>query len=114
MWRDQAFFLDMLLAAEDALRFAQGLDQAGFLRSELHQSAILRKLEIVGEAAGLVSREYQESHPEIPWAGMISMRNRLIHGYRVVDLEIVWRVVQQELSPLMERLRPLIPSESET
>lgn len=56
MWRDQAYLLDMQLAAADALGFAAGLDLAGFEASELHQSAILRKIEIIGEAAGQVSR----------------------------------------------------------
>lgn len=113
MWRDQAYLLDMQLAAADALGFAAGLDQTGFEASELHQSAILRKLEIIGEAAGQVSREFQATHPEIPWSAMISLRNRLIHGYRVVQLDIVWRVVGQDLPALIEALRPLIPAEDD-
>ncbi|WP_242523312.1 DUF86 domain-containing protein [Thiocystis minor] len=103
----------MLLAASDAIGFASGLDEAGFIASDLHQSAILRKLEIIGEAAGQVSNAFQQQHPEIPWSGMISLRNRLIHGYRVVQLDIVWRVVQRDLPPLIETLRPLIPPEDE-
>ena len=113
MWRDQAYLLDMQLAAADALSFAAGLDQTGFEASELHQSAILRKLEIIGEAAGQVSREFQAAHPEIPWSAMISLRNRLIHGYRVVQLDLVWRVVGQDLPALIETLRPLIPAEDD-
>jgi uncharacterized protein with HEPN domain len=111
MWRDQAYLLDMQLAAADALGFAAGLDQAGFEASNLHQSAILRKLEIIGEAAGQVSREFQAAHPEISWSAMISLRNRLIHGYRVVQFGIVWRVVCQDFPALIDALRPLIPAE---
>ena len=113
MWRDQGYLLDMLLAASDAIDFAGGLDESGFVASDLHQSAILRKLEIIGEAAGQVSKEFRQQHPEIPWSGMISLRNRLIHGYRVVQLDIVWRVVQRDLPALIEALRPLIPPEDE-
>lgn len=111
MWRDQAYLLDMQLAAADALGFAVGLDQAGFEASDLHQSAILRKLEIIGEAAGQVSSEFRADHPEIPWSAMISLRNRLIHGYRMVQLDVVWHVVCQDLPALIDALGPLIPAE---
>ena len=113
MWRDQAYLLDIQLAAADALGFAVGLDQAGFEVSDLHQSAILRKPEIIGEAAGQVSREFQADHPEIPWSAMIGLRNRLIHGYRVVQLDVVWRVVCEDLPALIQALRPLIPTEDD-
>lgn len=113
MWRDAAYLLDMQLAAADALRFAAGLDQAGFEASDLHQSAILRKLEIIGEAAGQVSGEFRAAHPEIPWSAMIGMRNRLIHGYRMVQLDIVWRVVCHDLPSLIDALGPLIPAEDD-
>jgi len=109
MWRDQAYLLDMQLAAADALGFAAGLDQAGFEASDLHQSAILRKLEIIGEAARQVSREFQADHPEIPWSAMIGLRNRLIHGYRVVQLDVVC----EDLPALIQALRPLIPTEDD-
>ena len=111
MWRDQGYLLDMLLAASDAMGFASGLDEEGFVASDLHQSAVLRKLEIIGEAAGQVSREFQQQHPEIPWSGMIGLRHRLIHGYRVVQIDLVWRVVQRDLPALIDTLRPLIPPE---
>jgi uncharacterized protein with HEPN domain len=109
MWRDQAYLLDIQLAAADALGFAVGLDQAGFEVSDLHQSAILRKPEIIGEAAGQVSREFQADHPEIPWSAMIGLRNRLIHGYRVVQLDVVC----EDLPALIQALRPLIPTEDD-
>jgi uncharacterized protein with HEPN domain len=111
MWRDEAYLLDMLLAASDAREFAKDLDWAGFEASDLHQSAIIRKLEIIGEAAGRVSKEFQAQHPEIAWSGIVSLRNRLIHGYNAVRLDIVWNVVQRELPVLIEALRPLVPPE---
>lgn len=113
MWRDEAYLLDMLLAASDAMSFASGLDEASFHASDLHQSAILRKLEIIGEAAGQVSKDFQSQHPDIPWSGMISLRNRLIHGYRVVQIDIVWQVVQRDLPALVVALTPLIPPEED-
>ena len=113
MWRDDALLLDILLAAEDAREFARGLDWAKFSASKLHQSAIIRCLEIIGEAAARVSLDFQERHPEIPWREIVGMRNRLIHGYNAVRLDFVWEVVQSDLPPLTERLRPLIPPEDD-
>jgi len=65
--RDASLLLDMRLAAEDAITFALGLDETAFLDSRLHQNAVIRSLEIIGEAAGKVSGELKEAHPEIPW-----------------------------------------------
>ena len=109
--RDAALLLDMKLAAHDAIGFVAGLDEAGFRRSLLHQSAAIRQIEIIGEAAGKVSPEMQTAHPEIPWREIVAMRHRLIHGYADVRLEDVWFVLTHELEPLIAALIPLIPPE---
>jgi uncharacterized protein with HEPN domain len=106
---DTALLLDMLLAAHDARNFLQGLDEAAFLASRLHQNAVIRSLEVIGEAAGKVSTAAQAAHPEIPWREMIGMRHRLIHGYAEVRLDLVWAVMQTHLAPLIASLEPLIP-----
>jgi uncharacterized protein with HEPN domain len=107
--RDPALLLDMLLAAEDALRFVAGMDEAAFRASDLHQSAVIRKLEIIGEAATRVSSTFRAAHPNLPWRAVIGMRNRLIHGYDEVRLEQVWAVLHHHLPSLIATLRPLIP-----
>jgi uncharacterized protein with HEPN domain len=112
-WRDAALLLDMMLAAEGALSFAAGLDEAAFLASDLHQSAVVRKLEVLGEAAGKVSKSFCAAHPEIPWREMTGLRHRLIHGYGDVRLDIVWQVVATRLPGLIAVLRPLLPPESD-
>lgn len=110
-WRDAALLLDMMLAAGDALSFVAGLDERAFLASGLHQSAVIRKLEVMGEAAGKVSKSFCAAHEEIPWREMTGLRHRLIHGYDDVRLDIVWRVVTETLPGLIAILRPLIPPE---
>ncbi|MGO8799862.1 MAG: DUF86 domain-containing protein [Roseiarcus sp.] len=65
--RDAALLLDMLLAARDARAFIAGLDEGAFMASRLHQNAVIRSLEIVGEAAGKVSPAFRASQPAIPW-----------------------------------------------
>jgi uncharacterized protein with HEPN domain len=113
MWKDDAFLLDILIAASKARTFVGGLKYAEFDRSELHQSAVVRQLEIIGEAAGRVSQEFRQQHSEVPWQKIIGMRNRLIHDYNRMRLPIVWDVVQRELPKLFEILEPLIPPESD-
>ena len=106
--RDEAYLLDMLLAARDARPFVSGLDEAAFRASRLHQNAVIRSLEIIGEAAGKVSPATQAARPEIPWREITGMRHRLIHGYAEVRLDLAWTVAQERLGPLIAALEPLI------
>ena len=111
--RDAALLLDMALAAEDALAFVADLDEGAFLASKLYQSAVIRKLEVIGEAAGRVSKSFGAAHAEIPWREMIGLRNRLVHGYDDIRLDIVWQVVTERLPDLVAALRLLIPPEAD-
>jgi uncharacterized protein with HEPN domain len=85
------------------------LDRSAFFASKLHQNAVIRSLEIMGEAAGRVSPAYRTAHPDVPWRLMTDLRNRLIHGYAEVDLDVVWNVVDEHLPPLIEKLRAIVP-----
>jgi uncharacterized protein with HEPN domain len=112
-WRDAALPLDIMLAAEDALSFVASLDERAFLASGLHQSAVIRKFEVMGEAAGKGSKAFCAAHPEIPWKQMTGLRHRLIHDYGDVRFDIVWRVVGEILPGLIATLRPLIPPKAD-
>jgi len=68
-------------------------------------------LEIVGEAANSVTNDFREQHPQIPWKKMIELRNRLIHGYFDINLDIVWDTVLEDLPPLVADLKKIIPHE---
>ncbi len=109
--RDAALLLDMLLAARDARAFTSGLDEAAFMASRLHQNAVIRSLEVIGEAAGKISLATQAAHPEIPWREITGMRHRLIHGYAEVRVDLVWTVTQERLGNLIAALEPLIPGD---
>src|SRR5436309_5591282 len=111
--RDAALMLDMLLAARDAPSFVEGLDEAAFLKSRLHQNAAIRSLEVIGEAAGRVSAAIQAAHPEIPWREITGMRHRLIHGYGEVRLDVVWMVLCDRVGPLITALERLAPGEAD-
>jgi uncharacterized protein with HEPN domain len=111
MRRDEAYLLDILIAAKRAVDYMKGSDREAFEQNEMLQDAVIRPLEIVGEAAGRVSEEYRESHPEIPWHKMIGMRNRLIHEYFRVNYGAVWDTVQNDLPDLIKQLETLVPPE---
>ncbi len=79
-----------------------------FLRDTRTQDAVLRCLEVIGEAANHVSAEMQELHVEIPWGRVIAFRNRLIHGYFEIDYAIVWSVIVQEVRAALLQLERLV------
>ena len=112
MRHDDAYLLDMLLSARDAAEFAAGLTFPQFEQSQLHQNAILKAIEIIGEAAARISEETKQAHPGIPWPEIIGMRNRLVHAYFEVDLKRVWETAQQDIPRLIDIIEPLVPPET--
>ena len=106
--RDSAFLKDIFIAAKEAVSFIKGISENQFQKDSLRKSAVIRQLEIIGEAANRISEEFKEKHSQIPWAEMMGMRNRLIHGYDDIDLTIVWRVVYKELPLLINGIKSLL------
>jgi uncharacterized protein with HEPN domain len=99
----------MLDAARKAVSLVAGKARPEIAADELAQLALARLLEIVGEAAGKVSPDYQAAHPEIPWPSMGGLRNRLAHAYFDVDLDILLDIVAKDLPPLIRQLEGLLP-----
>ena len=73
--------------------------------------AVVRAIEVVGEAASKLSEEFRAAHPSIPWRAIIGMRNRLIHAYFDIDTQTVWETTTQELPPILNQLRELIAAD---
>ncbi len=111
MWRDDAYLLDMLIAARDVLEFSRGLIWEQFQGSSLHQHAIAKALENIGEAARNISAETRAAHPEIPWAQVIALRNRIAHDYFNLNPARIWDIVQREVPDLIALIEPLVPPE---
>lgn len=104
------YLAHILEAIERIDRYTAGLDEAGFLGEALVQDAVIRNLEIIGEASHGILRHHPEvaaSHPELPLAAAYQMRNAIAHGYFCVDLAIVWRTVQRDLPDLRRRVQGL-------
>ena len=108
---DSAYLLDMLVAARDAKEFATGLTFAEFKRSKLHQNAILKSIEIIGEGCSKISEETKLAYPDIEWKKTAGMRNRIAHRYFEVDLKIVWDAVQNDILYLINHLELIVPAE---
>jgi len=109
MQKDDVFPLRHALdAAEKAILFLEGRRREDLEEDEMLGFAIVRLLEIIGEAAKLVSPDLRERHPEIPWSAMVGMRNRLIHGYFDVNYDIVWDTVTSDLPPVIDDLERLV------
>jgi uncharacterized protein with HEPN domain len=109
MHRDMAYLVDILEAAKMAREYVKGLDEESFLDEFLVQDAVVRRLEIVGEAARRLSDETRAAIPGLPWQSMIAMRNILIHQYDNVDLPIVWDTVKNDLPTIIATLEPIVP-----
>jgi len=109
MWRDDAYILDMLIAARKVESFTEGVTWEKFNADDLLQNAVMHQIQIIGEAARKVSQEYKSAHPKIPWQVIIGMRNRLVHEYFDIIPERVWDVVQNNISELIRLIEPLVP-----
>ncbi|MGZ6369670.1 MAG: HepT-like ribonuclease domain-containing protein [Bdellovibrionota bacterium] len=102
----------MISAIEESRVFLKGKTRQSLNRSRMLALAVTKEMEIVGEAASKISEEFRERYPEIPWLRIVSMRNRLIHGYFDIELDIVWNTVTKVLPPLLKSLLRIQAQES--
>lgn len=93
--------------AKRAMEYCAGLSKQDFEASQLVQDAVLRNVELIGEAAARIPAHVREAHPTIAWRQIVAMRNQLIHGYLGIDLDIVWDVVKVELPALLRQCEQL-------
>lgn len=106
---DQALLLDIARAAELVQEFKKGLDKTVFLKDLKTQSAILHQLMVMGEAVKRLSEDFRNQHPHIPWSLIAGMRDKLIHGYDIVDLNRVWQTADKDVPELLNQITPLLP-----
>lgn len=98
----------MLQAAEEALSFSNGIERQTLESERMRSLAIVRCLEIVGEAASQVSPETRAELDSIPWRAVVGMRNRLIHAYFDIDLDILWNTVTLDVPRLVDLLNDVL------
>jgi uncharacterized protein with HEPN domain len=102
---------DMLDHAREAVGTARGRMRADLDADRMLELSLTRLVEVVGEAASRVPAEVRERHARVPWSAIVGIRNRLIHGYAYVDLDVVWDVVSRELPPLIAELERILSAQ---
>ena len=102
--RDRVRLLHMLEHAREAIRLADGRTRQDLDADRVLSLAVVRLLEIVGEAAARVSPGARDEHPAVPWSEIVGLRNRLIHGYDSVDMDVVWSIIESDLPALVRAL----------
>ena len=101
----------MLEHAREAVAMIESKDRTNLQRERMLELSLIRLIEVVGEASARVTPEGQEKYPSIPWSQVVSMRNRLIHGYDQVDLNVLWDTIEDDLPPLIAELEKILESE---
>jgi uncharacterized protein with HEPN domain len=108
---NETTLLDIAQAARLIVGFKQGMDKAAFLNDIKTQSAILHQLMVMGEAVKRLAPDFRAHHPAIPWALIAGMRDKLIHGYDIVDFDEVWKTANTDVPNLLHLIEPLLPKQ---
>lgn len=108
MLRDPEYLLDILNAAKLATKYIQKVSREEFLEDSQCQDAVIRRLEIIGEASKRISAETRSQLSHLPWDAMIGMRNVMIHEYDDVDMSIVWTTIKKDIPALIKLLETIL------
>ncbi|MCS6871316.1 MAG: DUF86 domain-containing protein [Anaerolineae bacterium] len=106
--REDRLFLEDIQARIDLIRTFTAAGREAFMASRLIQEAVLRSLEIIGEASRQLSQALREAHPEVPWRQIIAFRNFVAHAYWDIRPERVWEIVERDLQPLQEAINAIL------
>lgn len=105
------YLRDMLENAQLAIRFIQGMDYETFSRDNKTVYAVIRAVEVIGEAAANVPDEIRSKYPSLPWRDIRGMRNKLVHQYFGINMEVVWQTIQEDLPMITGELENILKNE---
>ena len=111
--KDEVRFRHMLDHAREAVAMIQGKERLDLVSDRMLELSLVRLVEIIGEAAARVGTESKEKYPSIPWLQIVGIRNRLVHGYDAVDLDVLWDTIIDDLPPLIAELEKIFLLEKE-
>jgi len=106
--RDKDFLLDIQEAVERIIRYTAGLSHDQFLRDTKTQDAVVRNLEVIGEATKNLSDAFVQAHPQIPWRNLAGLRDKLIHHYFGISWGIVWTIISEQLPELLAQIDRIV------
>lgn len=98
----------ILDAMDSIIRYSSGKTEAEFLADDMRHKAVIRDLEVIGEAAKRLPLDWQEKFPDVPWRKMARMRDKLIHHYMGIEMETVWATATEIVPPLVDRIRDIV------
>jgi uncharacterized protein with HEPN domain len=108
MFEDDSIRIRHILdAAREAVAFSKGRSRADLNSDRQLNLSLVRLLEIIGEAARGISTDFRQTHPDLPWKSMVGMRDKLIHAYFDINLDVVWETVTQDLPFLIIQLEKI-------
>src|SRR3989344_3463226 len=111
MKRDNKLFVKDIIDAMDSIeKFVEGMTLEGLKKDEKTSSAVIRKFEIIGEAAKYMPNKVKDKHKDIQWKSMAGMRDRLIHAYFGIDYNLVWSAIKNEMPKLKPKLKKMMAS----
>lgn len=105
---DRDYLEDIVEAIERIVTYVEGLNYESFAKDTKTQDAVIRNLEVIGEAAKQVSDTLREQHPEIPWREVCGVRDKLIHHYFGINVETLWQIIETDLSPLLSQMKAIL------
>jgi uncharacterized protein with HEPN domain len=109
MSRDESLYLDDIKeSCEKVLRFTKGMTYKEFVLDELHFDAVLRNLEIIGEAVKNISEQTRQKYPDVKWRKIAGFRNIVAHEYFGVNEETVWDIIENEIPNLLESAKAIL------
>jgi uncharacterized protein with HEPN domain len=111
MNRDLSYLLDIANTCRTILELLEGINKELFLVDKRTHLAILYEITITGEIVKRLSPEFRQEYPEIPWKQIAGMRDKLVHDYNKVDLDLTWEVTQSSIPELLNFVLPLLPQE---
>lgn len=105
---NNAYLLHIKDAGEKIIKYCSNHDFLQFQKNEWDQDAVMRNLEIIGEAANNIDDVFSEKYPEIPWRTIVNLRNVLIHDYIDVDLNIIWKIITKDLPVFYQQILAIL------
>lgn len=111
MTKDPKIFLGHILESIDRIReYTEGLDEDSFAEDDKVQDAVLRRIQIIGEAVKKLPEELRAAHPQVPWRRITGTRDKVVHDYFGIDIELVWMVAESQLPNLAVEIRSILGS----